>query len=92
MSIQGEYNKWLLMLHGFYSLRGNTVGGNLHVQLDDGNLEDQFWDDATKAELEALGDWAALEILHLFRKLSMTQRGKLHARFREQLRERYRRP
>ncbi len=37
----------------------STVGGNLHVQLDDWNIEDEYWrqfkpfrDDATEEELE----------------------------------------
>jgi len=32
----------LELIEFYYSLSGNSVGGNLHIILDDGNIEDDF--------------------------------------------------
>lgn len=39
-----EYSNFYKMIQYYYSLEGNGAGGNLHIVLDDGNIEDSSID------------------------------------------------
>ena len=92
MSIPGEYSKWLRMVDHYYSLPGNGAGGRLHVQIDDGNLEDCFFDDETIERARDQGDDLAVELLVLFASMSRTQRRKLCGKFWQGRAERWQQP
>lgn len=59
-----------------YYLAGNSVGGNLHIVFEDGNLNDKdvefCLDEAQKA-----GDEKGVHLAKLLLQMSKTQRGKL---------------
>lgn len=60
----------------------NSVGGNLHIVLEDGNVNDsdvQFCLDAAKADCDA----EAVALAEIILKMSKTQRKKLAGMFHD---------
>lgn len=67
----------LIRLH--YARRDHGAGGCMHVQLDDGNLEDRFFDDKSRAYVGAY-DGCTPECAALFDLLkAMKQTGRRKA-------------
>lgn len=68
----------LILVRKYYALPGNMCGGNLHIVLDDGNINDgcvRFCiERATKA-----GDTFGAQLAEILLKCSVTQRRKLYA-------------
>lgn len=61
----------------YYALPGNSVGGSLHVVLDDGNIKDSHLDYCLNYAQEK-GDTAGAELARLLRAASPTQRKKVY--------------
>lgn len=55
---------------------GNGVGGSLHVQLDDWNLDARFFDEESERWCIERKDWSGLRLLRLMRRATRTQRFK----------------
>lgn len=66
------------LVKAYYAKPGNSVGGNLHIVLDDGNIKDdhiRFCLEQCHREKDRDGEDLALLLL----KMSKTQRKKLYA-------------
>jgi hypothetical protein len=66
----------LPLIKKFANIKGNEVGGNLHITLDDGNVDDchvQFCLEEAKKDNDILG----IEVAETLLKMSKTQRLKL---------------
>lgn len=64
------------LLREFVSQPGNSVGGNLHIVLDDGNVKDedvQFCLERCREQRDQVGERLAAVLLHM----SKTQRLKM---------------
>jgi hypothetical protein len=61
----------------FYAKPGNEAGGNLHVVLDDGNLEDQHLEAARKRAWDSQ-DTDAVVIADLMLDMTRTQRRRVY--------------
>lgn len=60
----------------YYAKAGNSVGGNLHVVLDDQNLEDKFISSSLQ-ECQRLSDEDGARICELMLQMSRRQRKRL---------------
>lgn len=60
----------------YYSLPGNSVGGSLHIVLDDENIQDEHIEYCIKYA-EECGDAEGVRLGKLLLKASMTQRKQL---------------
>ena len=72
----------LPLLKEYCSLEGNSVGGNLHIILDDGNIEDDHVKFCIAECLKPNSkghDHLGLAICHILLTMSKTQRRKLSA-------------
>jgi hypothetical protein len=66
----------LPLVRAYYEKPGNSVGGNLHIVLEDGNVDDSH----VRACLEwaqAAGDADAVALATLLLRMSRTQRRRL---------------
>lgn len=66
----------LPIVHGYRDIKGNSVGGALHITLDDGNIGDdsvKFCGAVAIEKGDLVGAYLAMILLHM----SKTQRGKL---------------
>lgn len=68
----------LPLVHAYYRKPGNEVGGNLHIVLDDGNVEDGHIQYCLE-QAEADGDEDGVVLASLLLRMSRTQRSKLSA-------------
>lgn len=66
----------LPMLKAYITKEGNSVGGSLHIVLDDGNIEDSNVEFCIKSASER-GDAEGAELGFLLLTMSKTQRKKL---------------
>ncbi len=60
----------------YLARKGNECGGSLHVQLDDWNQENKFFDEESERWCIERKDWSGLRLLRLMRKATRTQRLK----------------
>jgi hypothetical protein len=60
----------------YYSMEGNKVGGNLHIILDDGNINDSSINFCLN-QATIKGDKLGIELCKLLLLASKTQRNKL---------------
>jgi hypothetical protein len=67
----------LPLVEAYYALPGNSVGGSLHVVLDDGNVEDDHVRSCLEYARER-GDKEGVELAEVLLRMSRTQRNKLH--------------
>jgi hypothetical protein len=68
----------LALVRAYYALPGNAAGGNCHLVLDDGNVEDgniRFCLEACEAE----GDAPGARLMGLMLRMTRTQRNKVRA-------------
>ena len=65
------------LIREYYKIDGNSVGGNLHTVIDDGNLKDKNIDFCIKCCTQS-NDIKGLEICNIFKSLSKTQRKKVY--------------
>jgi hypothetical protein len=65
------------MVNAYYRLDGNSVGGNLHVVLSDGNLETKHVEYCRNHAAEQ-GDVQGVEIADAMLAMSITQRNKVY--------------
>lgn len=49
-------------IHDVYTQPHGGVGGGLHVQLDDFNIDDQYWDAESRKDIETYGHPAEWDI------------------------------
>lgn len=64
------------LVRAYYAIDGNSVGGNLHIVLEDGNIKDddvQWCLDNARER----GDASGVELAELLLKMTKTQRTKL---------------
>jgi hypothetical protein len=61
----------------YYSLDGNSSGGNLHIVLDDGNIENSSIEFCMKKCIEN-NDLLGLELCQMLLSASKTQRKKIY--------------
>ena len=66
----------LPVLKQYYELPGNSVGGSLHIVLEDGNVKNKHVDSCIEDAHEC-GDMAGYYIGKLLRLMSFTQRTKI---------------
>jgi hypothetical protein len=64
------------LIDRYWHMPGHEIGGNLHVVLDDGNIDDSSVEGSLETAL-ARGDVEATEILTLLRQMTTTQRRRL---------------
>ena len=64
------------LVRAYYAKPGNGAGGCLHVVLDDGNVEDEFVQDALELARKE-GDDDGVALAGLLLRMSRTQRRKL---------------
>jgi hypothetical protein len=69
--------EFAVLAQAYLAKDGNSVGGNLHIILDDGNLEDRNIDFCIN-QAEECGDVDGVVLGKTLRQLSMTQRNKLY--------------
>ena len=72
-----DVNEILKLAKEYYSIEGNSIGGSLHIVLDDGNIEDdniQFCINYAKENDDIKG----VELAELIFQCSYTQRKKLY--------------
>lgn len=79
--IRKDKNNWfdkvMNLVDAYYALEGNICGGNLHIVLDDENLEDNHlqW---CAGLAYGRGDHQAMDIVHLMLFMTMKQRKKVY--------------
>ena len=61
----------------YYNIPGNELGGNLHIVLDDGNIEDGSIDFCLK-QAEEKNDPKGIQICKLIFELTYDERQKLY--------------
>ncbi len=67
----------LPMVRALYAEPDCGAGCCMHVQLDDGNVEDRFFDADSRAWVEQCGNPAHLVLFDLLAKMTPTQRRKV---------------
>lgn len=67
----------LPLVRAYYAMPGNGVGGNLHIVLDDANVDDGSVHFCINAAREA-GDTEGVKLGEVLLAMSKTQRRKLH--------------
>lgn len=77
-----EYTDIVPLIREFKKNPKNGVGGNLHIYLDDGNIEDEFVRWCLERCIEREDDLGEA-ICRLSLKMSYTQRSKLSGAFYE---------
>lgn len=70
------------LVKAYRALPGNSVGGSLHVVLDDGNIDDGSVIHCRRYASERRDD-KGVELADLLLQMSKTQRRKISARFYE---------
>lgn len=60
----------------YYRLPGNSVGGSLHIVLDDGNIDRSFVEYCKEYALEKQ-DYFGAALANILLRMSLTQRKKL---------------
>lgn len=68
----------LPLVHAYYAKDGNSVGGNLHIVLEDGNVGDSSVEFCLAAAQEA-GDEDGVTLAQILLRMSPTQRWKLRS-------------
>lgn len=67
----------LTMIHDYYAIPGNENGGNLHIALEDGNLEDSHiefcWETASECH-----DHEGMKLADALLKMSFEEREELY--------------
>lgn len=76
-----DWHELIQPARDYYALPGNTVGGSLHIVLDDGNLDDAHVDFCMEQALRC-GDGAGYALATRIRMASRTQRKKLYGAYR----------
>ena len=61
----------------YYAKEGNSVGGSLHIVLEDGNVENHWVQSCREWAVEA-GDDDGVALADILLKMSKTQRMKLY--------------
>ncbi len=67
----------LSLVKAFYQKEGNGCGGNLHIVLDDGNIEDEHILFCLR-QCEAKSDTDGIILCNLLQRMSKTQRLKIY--------------
>ena len=67
------------LVKAYYAMPGNSVGGNLHIVLSDGNIEDSHIEFCL-GECILHGDTKGSELCKLLLLMSKTQRRKIYMR------------
>jgi hypothetical protein len=68
--------KLIQLAKEYYAIEGNGVGGNLHIILDDGNIENNHIEYCLELSRQK-NDLKGIELCELLLKISKTQRNKL---------------
>ncbi len=61
----------------YYTRPGNSCGGNLHIVLDDGNVDDHNVE-FCRSQAQQAGDAEGVALAELLSRMSKTQRLRLH--------------
>jgi hypothetical protein len=69
----------LPLAKAYYAKPGNSCGGNLHIVLDDGNIED-YWVKSCINVARQKGDEDGVKLAELLLRMSKTQRRKIRRR------------
>ena len=78
-----DVNEILKLAKEYYLIEGNSIGGSLHIVLDDGNIEDdniKFCINYAKQNDDIKG----VELAELILQCSYTQRKKLYRKLHEE--------
>lgn len=71
-----SFDKLILLIKKYYSREGNGAGGNLHIILDDGNMEDD-WINYCKQECIKKKDKDGVIICNKLLKLSYKEKQEI---------------